>query len=110
SWRYTAGKGLTLTKNFKLEMDTNFNSIDFPDGTRSPGVKTKTEKGWKLQWNYDNTMTGNDIGMTMPKLLNPGPLVSDVTFFAPVSLFFYFYVMWLTSTIRSIRLHPMHYF
>lgn len=110
SWRYTAGKGLTLTKKFKLDMETNFRSIDFPEGTRSPGNKVQTKTGWKLNWSYDNTMTGSDIGMSMPKLLNPGPLVSDVTFFAPVSLFFFFYVVWLTSTIRSVKLHPMHYF
>lgn len=111
SWRYTGGNGLTLAKNFKLDMETNFDAIDFPEGTRSPTApKQKIRGGWKLDWFYDNTMAGNDIGMTMPRLLNPGPLVSDVTFFAPVSLFFFFYVTWLTSTIRSIKLHPMHYF
>ncbi len=111
SWRYTSGKLLALAKNFELDMKTNFSAIDFPDGTRSPtGKREKTKDGWKLQWRYDNTMAGNDIGMSMPKLLNPGPLVSDVTFFAPVSLFFFFYVMWLTGTIRSVKLHPMHYF
>lgn len=110
SWRYTAGKGLVLSKNFKLDMETNFQTIDFPEGTRSPITKEKTNKGWKLEWRYDNTITANDIGMTMPQLRNPGPLVSDVTFFAPVSLFFFFYVMWLSSTIKAIKLHPMHYF
>ncbi|MBX9689972.1 MAG: cell envelope integrity protein CreD [Candidatus Obscuribacterales bacterium] len=111
SWRYTGGKGLSLSKNFKLSMNTNFDAIDFPDGSRSPtGAKEKTKTGWHLVWQYENTMTGNDIGMKMPQRLNPGPLVSDVTFFAPVSLFFFFYVTWLSSTIKSIKLHPMHYF
>lgn len=110
SWRYAAGNGLNLVKNFSLLMNTNFAAIDFPDGTRSPTTKTKAKDGWQLNWKYDNTMTGSDIGMAMPKLINPGPLVSDVTFFAPVSLFFFFYVTWLTSTIRSVKLHPMHYF
>ncbi len=110
SWQYTAGDGLNLVKKFSLTMNTNFDAVDFPDGTRSPTQKTKEKNGWKLNWKYDNTMTGNAIGMSMPKLINPGPLVQDVTFFAPVSLFFFFYVTWLTSTIRVIKLHPMHYF
>lgn len=110
SWQYTAGDGLNLVKNFSLSMHTNFDAVDFPDGTRSPTHKTKEKDGWKLDWKYDNTMTGNAIGMSMPKLINPGPLVQDVTFFAPVSLFFFFYVTWLTSTIRAVKMHPMHYF
>ncbi len=110
SWRYTAGDDMALVKNFQLQMDTDFNDIDFPAGSRSPSCKVKKDRGWKLTWNYGNTITGTDIGMSMPRLLNPGPLVCDVTFFAPVSLFFFFYVSWLTATIRSIKLHPMHYF
>lgn len=110
SWRYTPGSAMSMARKFKLEMLTNFDAIDFPEGTRSPSSKFKQEKGWKLLWEFENTMAGSDIGMSMPRLLNPGPLVADVTFFAPVSLFFFFYVTWLTSTIRSIRLHPMHYF
>ena len=110
SWRYAAGNGLNLVKNFALKMKTNFAAIDFPDGSRSPTSKDKANDGWNLEWHYDNTMTASDIGMAMPKLINPGPLVFDVTFFAPVGLFFFFYVTWLTSTIRSIKLHPMHYF
>lgn len=112
SWRYSPGDGLSLVKNFQLQMQTDFEQIDFPSGTRSPTSKEKgkLENGWKLCWNYANTMTGTEIGMSMPQLINPGRLVSDVTFFAPVSLFFFFYVSWLISTIRGIKLHPMHYF
>jgi inner membrane protein involved in colicin E2 resistance len=48
--------------------------------------------------------------MVMPKMLNPGPWVSQITFFAPVSLFFFFFLMLIFSTVKEIRVHPMNYF
>jgi inner membrane protein involved in colicin E2 resistance len=109
-WRYSPGTGAAQVRNFKLDMTTDFDSVDFPQGSRSPTAKEKQKKGWQLAWNYDNTVTGSQIGMVMPKLLNPGPWVGQVTYFAPVSLFFFFFAMWLITTIKSIRIHPMHYF
>lgn len=110
NWKYSFGNNLSMVKKFNLDMKTDFKNIDFPEGSRSPNEKTRLGKGWDLRWNYDNTMSGYDIGMTMPSLLNPGPLVASVTFFAPVSLFFFFYVMWLSTTLREIKIHPMNYF
>lgn len=110
NWKYSFGANLPMVRKFSLDMKTDFKDIDFPEGSRSPSQKTAMGKGWDLRWNYDNTMSGNDIGMSMPSLLNPGPLVGAVTFFAPVSLFFFFYVMWLSTTLRSISIHPMNYF
>ena len=48
--------------------------------------------------------------MALPNKLNPGPWVSRVTFFAPVSLFLFFFLLFLLSMMRGVRLHPMHYF
>lgn len=48
--------------------------------------------------------------MELPKKLNPGPWVSQVTFFAPVSLFLFFFLLFIFTTIRGINLHPMNYF
>ncbi|MBX9567458.1 MAG: cell envelope integrity protein CreD [Candidatus Obscuribacterales bacterium] len=110
NWKYSFGSNLPMVRKFSLNMRTDFKDIDFPEGSRSPSEKIRSGKGWGLRWNYDNTMSGYDIGMAMPALLNPGPLVSSVTFFAPVSLFFFFYVMWLSTTLRSIKIHPMNYF
>ncbi|MEL7360772.1 MAG: inner membrane CreD family protein, partial [Bacteroidota bacterium] len=50
------------------------------------------------------------VGMVLPQKLNPGPWVSRVTFFAPVSLFLFFFVLLVLGVIRGVRLHPMHYF
>jgi inner membrane protein involved in colicin E2 resistance len=109
-WLYAPGAGAAQVRNFNLRMTTDFAAIDFPSGTRSPTDKMKTGNGWQLDWKYDNTVTGSQIGMKMPQLLNPGPWVGQVTYFGPVSLFFFFFAVWLITTIKSIRIHPMHYF
>ena len=46
----------------------------------------------------------------MPEKLQPGPLAGEISFFAPVSLLFFFFVMFLITTLRQIELHPMNYF
>ena len=53
---------------------------------------------------------GQRIGVTAPNRLNPGPLASRITFFAPVSLLFFFTVMVILGIIRGRSLHPMNYF
>ena len=53
---------------------------------------------------------GVKIGMVMPRKLNPGPWVSQITFAAPVSLFLFFFVVFVLTTVKKIRLHPMNYF
>jgi inner membrane protein involved in colicin E2 resistance len=55
-------------------------------------------------------LTGYDLGLKMPDKLNPGPWVSKVTFFAPVSLFLFFFILFVFTTIKGIRVHPMNYF
>ena len=48
--------------------------------------------------------------MTMPEHLQPGPLAGRISFFAPVSLFFFFFLIFILSTLRGNDLHPMNYF
>ncbi|MEO0205280.1 MAG: inner membrane CreD family protein, partial [candidate division WOR-3 bacterium] len=36
--------------------------------------------------------------------------VSRVTFFAPVSLFLFLFLMFIITTLRGIKIHPMNYF
>ena len=55
-------------------------------------------------------MTGNGIGMAFPYPLQPGPLAQRITFWAPVALLFYFFVMLVITTLRKIDLHPINYF
>ena len=110
SWRYSFGKDVAQVNNFHLRMNTDFKDIDFPDNTLAAGVKTPTSNGWLLDWNYKSLLSGYNIAMTMPEKLQPGPLAAEISFFAPVSLFFFFFVLFLITTLRSMELHPMNYF
>src|SRR5258708_30708364 len=91
-------------------MKTNFTAIDFPDNTLSPTNKRRTDDGWDVSWRYQNLVSGYDIAMAMPTKLQPGPLAGEISYFAPVSLFFFFFVMFIITTLRKVDLHPMNYF
>jgi hypothetical protein len=66
--------------------------------------------GWSLTWKCGNLITGNVIGMMVPYPMQPGPLAQRITFWAPVALLFYLFVMLLITTLRGVDLHPMNYF
>jgi len=111
-WYYSFGDKVNQVKNFRLEMTTDFNEVDFPAQTISPSRKErlKSSAGWKLTWQSKNLISGFRIGMEMPKKINPGPLASQISFFAPVSLLFFFFIIFVLSLIKKINLHPMNYF
>ena len=46
----------------------------------------------------------------MPEKLQPGPLAGRISYFAPVSLLFFFFLMFIITALRGIELHPMNYF
>ncbi|HAD82012.1 MAG: hypothetical protein A2509_07730 [Candidatus Edwardsbacteria bacterium RIFOXYD12_FULL_50_11] len=117
-WWYVFGDNISQIRNFKLAMTTDFGRIDFPENAISPTAKhalsniggTKKGGGWELIWQYTNLISGIQIGMDMPKKINPGPFVSKISFFAPVSLFLFFFLVFIITALRGIKLHPMHYF
>jgi len=110
SWRYEFGPGVTQVRDFSLTLETDFRDIDFPPRTLSPTSKAETGSGWHLEWDYDSLISGFAVGLQMPEKLNPGPLASRISFFAPVSLLFFFFVIFILSVLRGVNLHPMHYF
>lgn len=110
SWRYHFGSEVAQVRNFQLKMTTNFKDIDFPDNTLAPAVKTETANGWELTWESKNLLSGFQIGMILPEKLQPGPLAGRISYFAPVSLLFFFFLMFIITTIRGLELHPMNYF
>ena len=110
TWSYSFGSGVAQVRDFEMQMRTNFKAIDFAQGTLSPTNKKETGGGWLLTWKYTNVVTGYGIGMVMPEKLQPGPLAGRISCFAPVSLLFFFFVMFIIATLRRIALHPMHYF
>jgi hypothetical protein len=109
SWRYAFGGTVAQVREFRLTMTTNFKDIDFPENTLSPGEKRETAGGWELLWAYSNLVSGFEIGMAMPEKLQPGPLAGRISLFAPVSLWFFFFLMFIITVLRGIELHPMNY-
>ncbi|HKE33664.1 MAG TPA: inner membrane CreD family protein [Candidatus Acidoferrum sp.] len=105
-----SGKEITQTRDFHLMVKTDFSGFDFPDNSLSPTEKRETASGWELQWNYGNLVSGFDIALKMPQKLQPGPLAGRISYFAPVSLFFFFFLVFILATMRGNNLHPMNYF
>jgi inner membrane protein involved in colicin E2 resistance len=110
SWRYQLGDNIAQARDFSLVMQTNFRDIDFADDTLSPTSKVLVPGGWQLTWQYSNLVSGFQIGMTMPEKLQPGLLAGEISYAAPVSLFFFFFLIFLITTLRNIDLHPLNYF
>jgi hypothetical protein len=108
-WRYVLGQDVSEVRDFELVMRTDFEAIDFPANTLSPSSRTAAGSGWELTWRYANLISGFQIGMAMPQKLQPGPLAGRIALFAPISLLFFFAVVFMTMTIRGIDLHPMNY-
>jgi hypothetical protein len=109
-WVYKLGNGVASVSDFQLNVSTNFDAIDFPAQTLLPTTETRTSDGWQLAWNYSRLLTTNAIGVTIPSPLQPGPLASRITFWAPVALLFYFFVLLIITKLRGIDLHPVNYF
>jgi hypothetical protein len=110
-WTYAfTQSGVAQVRNFHLGMKTNFAGIDFPAGTLSPTSRKADGKGYDLAWDFESLVTGQRVGMDPPNRLNPGPMAARITFFAPVSLLFFFTVMVILGVLRGNSLHPMNYF
>jgi len=136
-WMYSFGDGVIAVKNFHLTVNTGFDGFDFPDGTISPSSKQQhkatgvgespdgrggtispsdkqqheADKGWELAWDFTSLVSAFDVGVAMPTKINPGPLASRMSCFAPVSLLFFFTVLVVLGAVREeTSLHPMHYF
>ena len=117
SWRYHFGQnrsdsnsGVSQASDFHMVAKTDFSGYDFPDNSLSPTEKRAVGNGWELHWDYQNLVSGYDIALAMPEKLQPGPLAGEISYFAPVSLLFFFFIVFILSELRGIELHPMNYF
>ena len=94
-------------RDFELFMKTNFTEYSFPVGCGS--ATKRDEVACEFIWSYQpDVLSAPNIGMDMPKILNPAPVASRISFFAPVSLLFFVTVLILFATLRGVSLHPMH--
>ena len=117
NWRYHFGQnrgdsnsGVSQASDFHMVAKTDFSGYDFPDNSLSPTEKRAVGNGWELHWDYQNLVSGYDIALAMPEKLQPGPLAGEISYFAPVSLLFFFFIVFILSELRGIELHPMNYF
>lgn len=109
AWNYHFTDSRRIS-GFSLQMQTNFQDINFPVGTGSPTDRRADGESWSLTWDYPDVLSAPSIGMDMPKALNAGPVAARIAFFAPVSLLFFVTVLLLVAGLRGISLHPMHIF
>lgn len=110
SWRYAPSDGAGSLRNFRLDMNTNFDAVDFPESTLSPSTHEDTARGKHLVWDFEQVVTGREIGMVMPQRIQPGELASSLSFSAPISLLFFFLVIAVLTKLKSLEIHPVNYF
>ena len=110
SYQFAEPNEVARVQDFHFKARTNFGGFDFPENTLSPTEKMEQGDGWELKWDYQNLVSGFNIALKMPQKLQPGPLAGRISYFAPVSLFFFIILIFVLSTLRGIDIHPMNYF
>ena len=111
SWTYRpAGAGSSIIRDFSLEIRTTARGIDFSPGSISPSRAASDGPGWHGSWEFRSLVGSAPISLELPQKTNPGPLAARITFFAPVALLFYFFVVGLLAEGRGHRLHPISWF
>ncbi|MFC1498341.1 inner membrane CreD family protein [Verrucomicrobiota bacterium] len=108
-WHYKMAPNVGRVKNFHMEVTTNFKDIDYTDGSLSPMLPEETTNGMVATWSAADLITNQEIGIIIPEKLNPGPLTSRITFFAPVCLLFFFVLVGTINILYKVNIHPMHY-
>ncbi len=111
SWTYRpAAAGSSVIRDFSLELRSNARGIDFSPGSISPSRASADGPGWRGTWEFRSLVGNAPISLELPQKTNPGPLAARITFFAPVALLFYFFVVGLLAEGRGHRLHPLSWF
>lgn len=109
SWRYRPSQELGRVQGLDLQVQTDFAAVDYPSDALSPDQVTMTENSAMLSWNTPDRLSHNDMGIIIPEKLNPGPVTTRITFFAPVCLFFFFILIMTIQILYQVKIHPMHY-
>jgi inner membrane protein involved in colicin E2 resistance len=108
-WRYQPDRNAGRVRNLELDVTTNFRAVDYAEGSLSPMKTDADGDGMRLTWQADDLITHEDIGIVIPEKLNPGPVTSRITFFAPVCLLFFFLLVASINILYRVDIHPMHY-
>ena len=108
-WRYVMDPNVGRVQDLDLAVVTDFRDVDYPEGCLSPMSVEETPEGMTLAWEAADLITRENIGVVIPEKLNPGPLTSRITFFAPVCLVFFFVLVATINILYKVNIHPMHY-
>ena len=78
-------------------------NLDLPTRRRGhANQRCRTARdGWDLVWRYTNLISGFQIGLT---------LAGQISYFAPVSLLLFFFLIFIVTTLPGIDRHPGNYF
>ncbi|MEZ4298764.1 MAG: inner membrane CreD family protein [Polyangiaceae bacterium] len=109
SWQYALTAGTGKVNRFSLKLDTDFEDIDFLPGSLSPSTRKTEASASHAEWQFDSLIASSTIGLEMPQKVNPGPLASRITFFAPVGLLFFFFVTAIFAAAQKRDIHPLNY-
>lgn len=111
SWTYDLPDA-QMVRDLSVTVSMNRLDYDF-DLDGSPPDKRDQPSAvaghYDLVWHKQLITNARDIKVLMPTRAQPGSLVSRITYFAPVCLFFFFVVMIAIQVVRRLQLHPMHY-
>jgi hypothetical protein len=99
-----------VIRDFALEIRSTARGIDFSPGSISPSSAGADGAGWRGTWEFRTLVGSAPISLELPQKTNPGPLAARITFFAPVALLFYFFVVGLLAEGRGHGLHPLSWF
>jgi inner membrane protein CreD len=110
TWKYRLTEGTGQVRNFRLAVATNFGRVDFPPGSIAPSRHAREGQGWRGEWSFESLVANAPIGIVLPERLNPGPLAARITFFAPVGLLFFCFVVAMVAHAQGRAIHPMNYF
>jgi hypothetical protein len=110
AWKYRLTDGTGQVRNFRLAVATNFARVDFPPGSIAPSRHERQGRGWRGEWAFASLVANAPVGIVLPERMNPGPLAARITFFAPVGLLFFFFVVAMVAHARGQAIHPMNYF
>lgn len=108
-WRYDLAGEAGRIRQLDLTVQTNFIAVDYPEGSLSPMQAKATEQGLQLHWQAEDLITRQQVAISMPEKLNPGPLTARMSFFGPVCLAFFFVLIASIAILKRIPIHPMHY-
>jgi inner membrane protein involved in colicin E2 resistance len=110
SWSYQPqGAGVANLRNFTLRLRCDFHDIDYPATSLAPSQREQNARGWALTWRFAQVLTGQEMGLVMPARIQPGELASALARSAPVSLLFFFLVVFSLAVLRGLDIHPVNY-